>query len=82
MTHNSGTVSFPVYVKIQKMQLSFLLPRMKKPHAHNGNVTRNRGGNRLEGKHTLMFVKLLSIFSSEMHMKLAGIKIEPKYSDR
>ena len=32
--------------------------RMKKPRARNGNVTRNRGRNRLEGKHTLMFVKL------------------------
>ena len=28
------------------------LPRMKKPRARNGNVMRNSGGNRLEGKHT------------------------------
>ena len=34
------------------------LPRMKKPRARNSNVTRNRGENRLEEKHTLMFVKL------------------------
>ena len=34
------------------------LLRMKKLCVGNGNVMRNRGGNRLEGKHSLMFVKL------------------------
>ena len=51
----------------QIMQQSHSLPRMKKPHARNGNVTRNvarnRGGNCLESerqreKTTLMFIKI------------------------
>ena len=48
-------LQYNIYVKIQKMQQSHSLAQ------HEGtacsNVTRNRGGNRLEGKHTLMFVK-------------------------
>ena len=49
-THNSGTFAFPE--KITKIQVEIPgrsnshipLPRMKKPRARNGNVTRNRGG--------------------------------------
>ena len=44
--------------KYRKCNSHIPLPHMKKPHARNGNVTRNLGGNRLEGKHTLMFIKL------------------------
>ena len=32
-----------------------------------------------EGKHTCSLNYRAFFFSSEMHMKLAGIKIEPKY---
>ena len=45
-------------LKFRKCNSHIPLTRIKKPRAHNGNVMRNRGGNRLEGKHTLMFVKL------------------------
>ena len=60
--------------KYRKCKSQIPLPWMKKLRARNGNVTRNRGGNTLKGKHTLMFVKLYSIFSSEMHMKQTDIK--------
>ena len=51
-THNSGTFAFPVQItKIQveipgRCNSHIPLPRMKKPRARNGNVTRNRGGYR------------------------------------
>ena len=62
-TRGSRTVSFPVliakiYVKIQKMQPSHSLAPHEETTCSNGNVTSNRGGNCLEGKHTLTFVKL------------------------
>ena len=49
---------YNIYMKIQKMQQSHSLATHEETTCSNGNVTRNRGGNRLEGKHTLMFVKL------------------------
>ena len=49
---------YNIYVKIQKMQQSHSLAPHEETACSNGNVTRNRGGNRLEGKHTFMFVKL------------------------
>ena len=58
----------------QNMQLSqsniFPLPCMKKLRAHSGNVAWNRSGKLLREKNKLMFVKLLNLFSSEMHTKL------------
>ena len=55
-THGSRTVSFPVL--IAKISQSNSLAPYEKTTCSNGNVTRNPGGNRLVGKHTLTFVKL------------------------
>ena len=63
------------------MQQSHSLACMKKQRAPNGNVTRNHDENRLEGKHTLMLVKLNSFFSSKMHMKLASINQSTESAD-
>ena len=59
----SSIVDKNICENTQKIHQSHSLPRMKKPHARNGNVTRNRGGNCLERerereKTTLMFVKI------------------------
>ena len=44
--------------KYRKCNSHIPFSRMKKPRARNGNVTRNRGGHRLERKLTLMFVQV------------------------
>ena len=61
--------------KPRKCSSHIPLPGMMKPHARKGNVTRNRGGNRLERKTHVRTLNYRASFSSEMHMKLAYINI-------
>ena len=61
--------------KPRKCSSHIHLPGMMKPRARNGNVTRNRGGNHLERKTHVRTLNYRASFLSEMHMKLAYIKI-------
>ena len=47
---------------LRKCNSHIPLPRMKKLHAHNGNVTRNHGGNRLERKTHLCSLNYRAFF--------------------
>ena len=64
-----------ICAKPRKCSSHIPLPGMMRPRARNGNVTRNRGGNRLERKTHVRTLNYRASFSSEMHMKLAYIKI-------